>query len=259
MVDNGILAAYAFSRLPLELSNVATERYLPMKTLLRLLPMLIAVSMLAPQAFSANKALAIPTTYYLPNVMPFGDIGNGTYQQVFDAGRFPGTITIRSISFAPQDFGLPGFFPGKYEITFSVTPKAVCDLDGNDLSQNIGSNSLLFFKGKVDGGVTIRGKAYTYDPTQGNLLVMVKVTGKPAPDLGVLQAAMMRGSDCDGSSRAYSFPQVPFMGADNVGLITIFVYSPVGAQATQKLTMPLKESNPRAPVAGDVRDGTVIE
>ena len=164
-----------------------------MKTFFRLSVGALVLTALVSAASGATKALALPETYVLPNVMPFGAAdGNGTYQQVYDATRFPRTVIIRSLSFVPQDFGLPGFFPGKYEISFSVTPKAVCGLDGNDLSQNIGSNSLLFFKGRLDGGVTIRGKAYTYDSTQGNLLVTIKVTGKPAPDPNNLQAAMMR-------------------------------------------------------------------
>lgn len=231
-----------------------------MKTFLLLSVVVLALAPFAPLASGGTKAVAIPSTYVLPNVMPFGAAdGNGTYQQVYDATRFPGKVTIRSLSFAPQDFGLPGFFAGKYDVSFSVTPKAVCNLDGNDLSQNIGSNSLLFFKGKVDGGVTIRGKAYAYDPTEGNLLVTINVTGKPAPDPNNLQAAMMRGSDCDGSSRAYNFPLVPTMGADNVGLVTIFVYSPSGAQAIQQLTMPSGKSEPRTPSPGDVMGSAVIK
>ena len=139
-----------------------------------------------------------------------------------------------------------------------MTPKLVCGLDGNDLSQNIGSNSLLFFKGKLDGGVTIRGKAYTYDPTQGNLLVTIKVTGKPAPDPDILQAAMMRGTDCDGSSRAYNFPQEPAMGADNVGLVTIFVYSPVNVNSVQPEAQPFRKSRPAALAVGDVKNGSIV-
>jgi hypothetical protein len=230
-----------------------------MKTLFRILVVFVAWSGLVCPATSATKAVAIPSTYDLPNLMPFGDAtGNGTYQQVYDAARFPGTILIRSLSFVPQDFGLPGFFPGKYEISFSVTPKVVCSLDGNDLSQNIGSNSLLFFKGQLDGGVTIRGKAYTYDPTQGNLLVTIKVIGKPTPDPNILQAAMMRGTDCDGSSRAYNFPQEPAMGADNVGLVTIFVYSPVNVNAVQRAVQPFRESRPAALAVGDVKNGSLV-
>lgn len=230
-----------------------------MKTLLRLSAAFLAFSTLVPTASGAAKA--IPSTYVRGNLMPFGDAtGNGTYQQVYDASLFPGKLTIRSISFVPEDFGLPGFFAGKYEVSFSVTPKVVCGLDGNDLSQNIGSNNNVFFKGKLDGGVTIRGRAYTYDPVQGNLLMTIKVTGKPAPDFNVLQAAMMRGNDCDGSSRAYYFPEEPAAGADNIGLVTIFVYVPViGSSSPQAQAVRAPgASHPAVLVVGDVNDGSVV-
>ena len=214
-----------------------------------------------------GSANAIPSAFYLPNTIPFGaTAGNGVYQQVYDATLFPGKIIIYGVGFVPgAEFALPGFLAGDYKISFSITSKTVCGLDGTNLASNVGSRRQVFFSGKLDGGVSIFGLPYIYDPAQGNLLMTVEVTGKPLPNTDSFQGAMWRGNQCQGASRAYNFPQQPSSGADGVGLVTIFTYVPVFTftnlnhgvpQMVPSATTPLL--TPAGTALGDIRSSPLI-
>jgi hypothetical protein len=203
-------------------------------------------------------------------------------------------MAIYAIGFVPGEIGLPGFGTGFYKISFSVSPKAVCNLDGADLSSNVGTNQRIFFHGRLDGGVTVsktvfpvsdndadgrRRLSFIYDPSQGNLLMTVEVSGKPPADLSSkdFQGVMFRAPECQGSSRAYDFPSFPGgHNSDNVGLVTIFSYIPMftstgddelvpshlrldrtfAAPSTQQL--PPRLLTPSAPVPGDVNGQTLF-
>jgi len=103
-----------------------------------------------------------------------------------------------------------------------------------------------------------RGLSFIYDPSQGNLLMTVEVSGKQPVDLSSkdFQGVMFRAPDCQGSSRAYDFPSFPGgHNSDNVGLVTIFSYIPMftsafAAPSTQQL--PPRLLTPSEPVPGDV-------
>jgi hypothetical protein len=228
------------------------------------LVLILTVCGMVPALYGA--ATAIPSSFYLPNLMPFGAIlGNGTYQQVYDATLFPGKITITGLGFVPgADYSLPGFFAGTYKVSFSVTSKPVCGLDGTDLSANIGLRQKVVFNDVLDGGESISDLKYTYDPADGNLLINVEITNK-VPNFSSLQGAMWRGPECQGSSRAYNFPEESTSGADNVGLVTIFTYVPkfelTGVSpAVQQLTpwQALTPSVSPTLVPGDIKNGSVI-
>ncbi len=48
------------------------------------------------------------------------------------------------------------------------------------------------------------------------------------------------------------------MGADNVGLVTIFVYSPVNVNSVQREAQPFRKSRPAALAVGDVKNGSIV-
>jgi hypothetical protein len=237
------------------------------KTTLALGILLVAAGTLA----AAQSATAIPSTYYLPNGLPFSSnfSGNGMYQQVFDASLFPGKVLIYSLAFVPDQTGLPGFGFGKYQIGFSVTTKAVCRLDGSSLSLNTGSKYQTFFNASLNGGVTIIGLPYVYDPQQGNLLMTVRVSGKAPVTASPTnyQGFMFRGPGCQGTSRAYNFPFSlgGVSGTDDVGLVTIFSYLPMfttanagsSVQQAQTRSLPVAVA-PEITVVGDQKDGSVV-
>ena len=101
----------------------------------------LTINGMVPALYGA--ANSIPSTFYLPNTIPFGaTAGNGVYQQVYDATLFPGKIIIYGLGFVPgAEYSLPGFFAGNYKISFSVTSKPVCGLDGTNLLANTGSRT----------------------------------------------------------------------------------------------------------------------
>jgi hypothetical protein len=196
--------------------------------------------------------------------MPFAShfTGNGTYQQVYDAQLFPGKVKITSVGFAVADLGLPGFGDGDYKVSFSVTPKPICGLDGTDLNSNVGSRPKYFFGGSLNGGVEISGTPFIYDPAEGNLLMIIEVSGRGPVDWNSQnhQGSMFRGPSCQGSSRAWNW-MYGSQDADNVGLVTIFRFVSMSEHgqpnATGSATVPTPAIT--APMPGDVTNSGVIK
>jgi len=119
------------------------------------------------------------------NCVPFGCPGllpGMQYQQVYDAALFSDLMLIDTISFF-NTLSLPGdIHVAAYEICLSTTSRGVNELDGRSLSDNIGSDSAVFFSGTLggpgsmaDGVFSIAGSAFEYDPRRGNLLLDVRV------------------------------------------------------------------------------------
>lgn len=124
------------------------------------------------------------------NCDPFGCpafFGLGTYQQVYVGSALPGAITIDGIAFIQSIIGYNGGSPagGTYALDFSYTSDAPGTLDLTNFNNNITSGDQNFFTGTLpsltpsgaEKLLTFNGTPFAYDPSQGNLLLTVTVTG----------------------------------------------------------------------------------
>jgi hypothetical protein len=146
-----------------------------------------------------------------------------TYQQVYSSTAFSGTTDFNQINFfeyLPID---PYMDSGSYDIYFSYTSKAVDGLSDTSPSANIGMDETLFGDFTLSGGVspatlTFNGSTFDYDPSLGNLLMTIVISGAVDPPENEWT---YYSTDISGTvtSRAY------FGGANNAdagGLVTRF-------------------------------------
>jgi uncharacterized repeat protein (TIGR03803 family) len=120
---------------------------------------------------------------------PFGCphlFGLTTYQQVYSKSAFGATVTIQQITFYDtqvRNNGQPA--QGTFTFSLSYTTKEPGNLDLNNPSNNISGGSQTFYSGALPALITlpsarlltISGTPYQYDPSQGNLLLTLTVSG----------------------------------------------------------------------------------
>ena len=155
------------------------------------------------------------------NYFPFGCNGcaGSPYQQVYASGPFGASpVFINSITFYSD--GLQTFSDNTFTYRLSTTSAAVNGLSSNQAS-NVGADDALFAittpTGSWSGAFTTSGSPFTYDPTMGNLLLQIFISGMFN---GSDTAAQADYSGTSGTSRNYG------SGADNGGLVTTFNTSP---------------------------------
>ncbi len=121
------------------------------------------------------------------NSFPFGSSSGTRYQQVYDATGFPDPLTITGLTF--YNSLNPGTTTAArtYTIHLSTTPAAVDALSGT-MNDNVGLDDALFaiYVGGevVNGSFTILGAPFYYNPSAGNLLMDIFVTGSGTPGSG---------------------------------------------------------------------------
>ena len=104
--------------------------------------------------------------------------GGSLYQQVYTASAFTSPTTIGSVSFFKSSGGVMD--SATYDIAFYLSPNAAGSLSTNAASNrgallsNFGSFSV---SGAMPDTLTFDGSRFTYDPSLGNLLMQVSVTG----------------------------------------------------------------------------------
>jgi hypothetical protein len=101
-----------------------------------------------------------------------------TFQEIYDAAAFPDAVQINSFSFYQK-------FPGQmdsasYHVTFWESPSTVAGLSSNP-ADNRGAELSDFATFSLSGAMplvlTLSGNPFTYDPSHGNLLMQIDVTG----------------------------------------------------------------------------------
>ena len=153
-----------------------------------MLCLLGAALLLAVPAF-AGVTVGLPPDSGTGNCFPFGCAYSGEYQQVYSQTQFAGPINILDLEFFNTivDFGATQMNAGTWTIYLSTT-----SADWNTLSNvnanNIGANNTLVFKGDLNQpwafGDTLHinlSTPFYYDPSQGNLLMDVVVSGLTTP------------------------------------------------------------------------------
>ncbi len=166
-------------------------------------------------------------TPFAANCDPFtcaADFGIYTYQQVYSSSAFMGVTPFNQINFSldPADAGSQD--SGSYNIYFSYTSQTVNGLSSSSPGANIGADETSFGSYTLGGGaapstLTFTGSTFTYDPTMGNLLMTINISG---PSDGAYPLGFYN-SDRSGTftSRAvFQSNYPPF--ADSSGLVTSF-------------------------------------
>jgi PEP-CTERM motif len=129
------------------------------------------------------RADTVVGTANLNNCLPFSCaafFGISTYQQVYASSAFTGVTPFDQINFF---LALPGSLDsGTYNINFSYTSQAVNGLSSTSPGANIGANFAAFGTFALGGGpapatLTFTGNTFTYDPTLGNLLMIINISG----------------------------------------------------------------------------------
>lgn len=181
--------------------------------------------------FLTSQVTAAPTvTIGLPasgaNVYPFCDswytAPNPTrYQQVYSSAEFSSPIDIRTISFFR---GVSGdLASGTFTLSFSITSAAVDALDTANFDNNLGPDNQLFTVQVLAGGpapdvLSFTGTPYHYDPSLGNLLLDIQISGFSG-SVGDSAGYLSRNGDAGGLfSRAHDFDS----GFEGYGLVTEF-------------------------------------
>ena len=150
--------------------------------------------LIAALVFTGRSSRADTVTFgsaNTSNCLPFGCAGANfisEYQQVYSSSRFgPLPFNIAAISFFKTlDLTPDDLTSGIYTISFSTTSAAVGALNSSlGLGVNLGIDNQVFFTGALGGSIgtelTIGGNGTTpvfnYDPTAGNLLLDITVSG----------------------------------------------------------------------------------
>jgi hypothetical protein len=151
---------------------------------------LVALLFAGMLTFTSVRADVIVGTHNAFNCYPFScfasenNPGAGTvFQQVYSASAFPGITPFDVVSFFRDDPGLMD--SASYDVYFSYTSKAVGALDTADPNNNIGAGNTLFGSYSLGGAMpavlSLAGTLFNYDPSLGNLLMTVYVTGLTEP------------------------------------------------------------------------------
>ena len=119
------------------------------------------------------------------NAFPFGGpfFGNPgtTYQEAYAASDFSGPELITGVDFF-QAAGFSGnLYSGTYTLSFSIISANIGSLSTTNLASNIGVNNAVFdtvvLSGKAPSTLSFTGTPFMYDPSQGNLLLNISITG----------------------------------------------------------------------------------
>lgn len=188
---------------------------------------LFSAACLLALAASPAQALVVgaPADPVTGNEYPFGSPYNAEYQQVYTSSLFSGPITITSLEFynTQYDSGATSLPTGTWDISLSTT-----SADWNSLSatmgSNIGGDVTTVFSGDISqawaGGNTLvitLASPFTYDPTNGNLLMDVVGSGITSP--GGIGIFFDTNGFADGSFDGNTiFGRVYYPGGDPSGL-----------------------------------------
>jgi IstB-like ATP binding protein len=132
---------------------------------------------------AAGSGDPIVGTNNTDNCIPFAcsaSFGLNIYQQVYSSSAFSGLDAFNQISFFLSQAG--NLDSGTYQISFSYTSKPVNGLSSASPGDNIGADETLFGTFGLNGSaapstLVFSGNTFTYDPTMGNLLMTIVMTG----------------------------------------------------------------------------------
>lgn len=167
------------------------------------------------------------------NGLPFETVTSGTYQQIYastDFGSSP--VTLNGVTF----FGQAGstITSATYSIDVSTTTSAL----GYFALYTPGANNAQVFSGTLNGPLTNGAftipfaQTFNYNPSAGNLLLQISISGAPSNPGGLGLYTMSNGGSL--FSRAYDVNDGPtnINFADSTGLVTQFDTPAAASTAT---------------------------
>jgi hypothetical protein len=172
-------------------------------------------------------AAVVPFTDFVEDD-PFGS----RYQQVYDAGAFPGPINIDSLTFFRATPGIVD--PGRFQIAFYLTHQPVNGLSTHadqNLGTMLGSLNSFVLSGEAPAELTFDVSDFVYDPALGNLLMDVGssslLTCDPIFDIfcftpGTRASYQFQSGENPSTSHFFEFLELPEWAADPGGLVTRF-------------------------------------
>jgi len=215
------------------------------------------------QAAGNTVIIGQPPAAGTGNCDPFGCpalFGLGTYQQVYISSAFTGPLTIGTVTFYnTQVLNNGTHAQGTYTLSFAYTSKAPGMLDLTNPANNITSGSQTFFTGtlpKIASGpsgirvMSFSGTAFSYDPSNGNLLLTVVVS---APVNASKAVYLDQAGSIAQTTNAYfgTVDGMPVSGGNNVGgLVTGFAAAAGGAPSISAATVDYTVSPPQITIAG---------
>jgi PEP-CTERM motif len=149
-----------------------------------ILLMLLCVITVAP-VFADDTIIGSPADAGTGNCYPFGCAYSGEYQQVYTSSQFAGPVLITGLEFfnTQFDYGASAMNSGNWAISLSTT-SSDWNTIGTTYANNVGADNSLVFNGDLSqpwsfgNALTIAlTNPFSYDPSQGNLLMDVNVTG----------------------------------------------------------------------------------
>ncbi|MBD0363943.1 MAG: PTPA-CTERM sorting domain-containing protein [Coleofasciculus sp. C3-bin4] len=187
-----------------------------------------------------GEAQAASVTVGVPNLdgnsYPFSGDFEGRYQQVYSSSSFLEPLNIKQLSFFNTVVfpGTASIQPATYKIRLSTTDKGVNQLEISP-DDNLGADVQAFFEGVLEGPTgakfDIVGNSFLYDPSKGNLLMDIFVSGLQRSGIPSFLDADTNGLV---TSRLYAFGSDPAT-LDKVGLVTQFTGDPVTPVPTPAL------------------------
>lgn len=167
------------------------------------------------------------------NFFPFGTLPGSyghpstRYQQVYASNAFSAPFLIQELVFYPTSNTSAPILPATFEIFLSVTPHGVNEIGAQPFDANLGSDTRLF--ATLTGGFTIAGPElvisgtpFLFDPSQGNLLLDIRVNGAPLGHSGPFFAALGPGNMTLDTGSPFSRWHDFGIGFENRGLVTGF-------------------------------------
>lgn len=196
-----------------------------MKSTLRAVGILFLAGFAAAASFGATITVGVPIGS--SNAFPFtgtspGGMGS-RYQQAYSASDFTEAMAITDISFFRQQTGT--FRTATYSLYLSTISAGIDSLSVANFDANRGSDNTLFatlsLSGSLPAVLTFSGGPFLYNPTSGNLLLDVTVTGIGTSGNGGFE---WQSSSSGTFSRYYDFSN-PALASVGTGLVTRFDYN----------------------------------
>ena len=115
------------------------------------------------------------------NCFPFGCANGSRYQQVYNASNWSSPVVITSFSFFHNRSSSESIVSGTFDFYLSTTNVAV-DALSSDFNSNVGGDNAFFAQYVLTGGsappvLTFAGNPFVYDPSLGNLLIDMQISG----------------------------------------------------------------------------------
>jgi len=179
------------------------------------------------------------------NAFPFGGpfFGTGntgtTYQEAYASTDFSGAELITGIDFFQQAGFTGGIYSGTYTLSLSIITADIGSLSSTNFAGNLGADNTVFdsvvLSGAAPSKLIFTGTPFLYDPSVGNLLLNISITGAtPGSGKGVA----FQDNEGVGTSIA-RYQNFGLNNGNGYGLVTEFDSPSGGAAVPEPGTLSL--------------------